>query len=154
MAEEIIGEPICPDCHRLIRAHEGVIWINKGSIAAYQIHRACHEHRSRNADAAIKDDDEKRERPELLSFIWVEGVSAVLAYGAKKYAADNWRKGMKRRRLIGAALRHLFRYARGESHDGESGLHHLLHASCCLMFLYESEVCEYGTDDRFKEIPK
>lgn len=62
----------------------------------------------------------------------------------------NWAKGFTWSRLIGAALRHLFAFARGEDRDPESGLSHLAHAGCCILFLITHERCKLGTDDRFK----
>jgi hypothetical protein len=101
---------------------------------------------------AIKHDGEKTQY-ELLSEPAVEGLARVLTYGRIKYAADNWRKGMSWRRLIGAALRHLFAFMRGEDLDPESGLPHIDHAMCCLMFLSEYQKTKVGTDDRYKGQP-
>ena len=100
----------------------------------------------------VKFDDDKT-RVDLLDPEWLEGVGRILAFGAKKYAANNWRKGIKQSRLLGAALRHIFAFARGEKNDPESGESHLLHASCCLMFMFitdkyspEQNDIEIGTD--------
>src|SRR5437899_3061811 len=49
----------------------------------------------------------------------------VLAFGAKKYAAHNWRKGMAWSRLGDAAMRHLLAWLDGEDVDPETGLSHL-----------------------------
>ena len=65
-------------------------------------------------------------------------IAEVLTFGANKYADDNWRKvdnGQKR--YIDAALRHINAYRSGDINDDESGLHHLAHAVCCLMFIME-----------------
>lgn len=64
--------------------------------------------------------------------------------------AHNWRGGISYSRLIGAALRHLFAFMRGEDLDKESGLSHLLHLSCCIMFLYWMTVHRTDLDDRYK----
>lgn len=100
----------------------------------------------------VKFDDDKT-RVDLLDPEWLEGVGRILAFGAKKYAANNWRKGIKQSRLLGAAMRHIFAFARGEKNDPESGESHLLHASCCLMFMFitdkyspEQNDIETGTD--------
>jgi hypothetical protein len=100
-------------------------------------------------DGAAKFDTEKN-RMELMSEPAIDGLARVLTYGAKKYAADNWRKGMTWRRLIGAALRHLFEFSRGNDVDPESGLPHIDHALCCLMFLSEYQKRGIGTDDRWR----
>lgn len=85
---------------------------------------------------------------ELLPVEALEAVADILRYGAQKYAPHNWRKGMQWSRMYGAALRHLFAWQRGETVDAESGLPHLAHASCCLLFLLTYERCAIGTDDR------
>lgn len=85
---------------------------------------------------------------ELLPFVALEQVSAVLAFGAKKYAAHRWRKIDKRSRYFSATLRHLFAYAKGEDKDPESGLPHLAHAACSVLFLLEASVSGLGEDDR------
>lgn len=98
----------------------------------------------------VKHDQDKIQ-VELLSTLWLLGVGRVLTFGAKKYAAHNWRHGIKRSRLLGAALRHVLAYMGGEDRDQESGLSHLHHASCCLMFASELHETRPDLDDRWKE---
>ncbi len=63
-------------------------------------------------------------------------VIKVLMYGLIKYARDNWQKVPDpERRYYNAAMRHLTSWHEGESLDPESGLPHLAHAACCLLFL-------------------
>ncbi|MGL5729316.1 MAG: dATP/dGTP diphosphohydrolase domain-containing protein [Plesiomonas sp.] len=66
-------------------------------------------------------------------------VARVLTFGAEKYGRDNWR-GLddSDTRYMDAALRHINAVRRGETHDDESGEHHLAHAVCCLMFMLEN----------------
>lgn len=87
---------------------------------------------------------------ELLPAPALEAIAEVLAFGALKYHSWNWARGFAWSRLIGAALRHLFAFARGEDRDPESGLSHLAHAGCCILFLITHERCKLGTDDRHK----
>ena len=77
-------------------------------------------------------------------------VARVLEFGANKYAAHNWRKGMSWSRLVGSALRHLEAYGRGEIADPETGYSHLGHLGCNLMFLITYQREGLGTDDRYK----
>lgn len=100
-------------------------------------------------NAGVKHDAGKP-MMELLSASWVEGVAKVLTLGAKKYASHNWRKGILQSRLLGAAFRHLFAYLRGEDLDPETGLSHLYHASCELMFAAELRETRPDLDDRYK----
>ena len=65
----------------------------------------------------------------------------VLTFGAEKYEPDNWKfVPDSKRRYFDALQRHLWAYKMGEQLDPESGIHHLAHAMCCLMFLYEHDV--------------
>lgn len=86
---------------------------------------------------------------ELLPFESLAEVGKVLAFGAEKYGRYNWRSGMEWTRLVGAVLRHLFAWMRGEHLDPESGLSHLAHAACGLLFLLAYEINQVGTDDRY-----
>jgi hypothetical protein len=96
--------------------------------------------------------DGGKTRHELLDDDAIEGLARVLTFGAQKYAADNWRKGIEWRRLIGAARRHLAAFSRGEDLDPESGLPHLDHLACCVMFLSAYQKQGGGTDDRVKTV--
>lgn len=65
----------------------------------------------------------------------------VLTFGAKKYDPDNWRKVPdSERRYFDALQRHVWAWKEGELNDSESGLPHLAHAMCCLMFLLEKDI--------------
>ena len=79
--------------------------------------------------------DNDKVRMELLDAQALEGLAAVLTFGAKKYAAHNWRGGISNSRLLGALMRHTFAILRGEYIDPESGLPHIDHVGCCWMFL-------------------
>lgn len=105
--------------------------------------------KKKKLNKGMKYDSEKN-RLDLLSAPWIEGVGLVLTFGAHKYAAHNWRKGIAQSRLLGAGLRHMFKHLAGENMDPETGLSHLLHASCCLMFAYELNQTHPKLDDRFK----
>ena len=98
---------------------------------------------------AIKNDDSKV-RLELLSPIAMTEIARVLTFGAKKYSEHNWRNGFKWSRLLGAAMRHLLAFIGGENKDPETGLSHLAHAGCCIMFLLEHETTHKDLDDRYK----
>ena len=82
--------------------------------------------------------DKDKVRLDLLPMNALEVVGEVLTYGAAKYAPENWRlvRGW-RWRYLGAALRHLFAYKRQGPIDPESGLPHLAHAACCILFMLE-----------------
>lgn len=76
----------------------------------------------------------------LLPIEAVEPVIQVLMHGAKKYARDNWKHVPDaQRRYYNAAMRHLTAWQKGEPCDSETGITHLAHATCCLMFLIALE---------------
>lgn len=95
--------------------------------------------------------DDGKPRMDLLSPQALVEIANVLSVGAKKYDDHNWRKGFDWSRLYGAALRHLLAHMDGEDHDPETGLSHLAHAGCCIMFLIEHESKGLGNDDRYKK---
>ena len=79
--------------------------------------------------------DESKPRLDLLDSYAIEQLAAVLTFGAQKYSAHNWRKGIAYSRLLAALLRHVFAFMRGEDNDPETGLPHIAHAMCNCMFL-------------------
>lgn len=87
-----------------------------------------------NAQSASHADEGKL-RWDLLPFTELEDVVQVLEFGAKKYSAHNWRKGMPVHKVFNSTLRHLFAWWRGEDIDPESGLPHLAHAICNILFI-------------------
>ncbi len=84
----------------------------------------------------------------LLPFGATAEVVAVLQYGAEKYAPFNWAKGMPYSRCFNSAQRHMTAWLAGEEADPETGLSHLAHAACNLLFLLTYTKDGLGTDDR------
>ena len=77
----------------------------------------------------------------LLPPLALEETVKVLTFGAQKYERDNWQVVPdSKRRYFDALQRHVWAWKQGEQIDTESGIHHLAHAMCCLMFLYEHDV--------------
>jgi hypothetical protein len=76
----------------------------------------------------------------LISSFFLKEFADVLTLGSQKYDKNNWLKVPDaRERYKDALLRHIHQYIMGETHDQETGKHHLSHAVCNLMFLYELE---------------
>lgn len=71
----------------------------------------------------------------MLDLKCLEQCVRVLEFGAKKYARNNWKKGMPTSKIIDSMLRHLACLLEGEVLDSESGLSHLGHIQCNAMFL-------------------
>jgi hypothetical protein len=79
-----------------------------------------------------------KDKPQWSLMPWnaLKDVVDVLTYGAKKYAPDNWKiVPNARQRYIDAGFRHFTSYANGEKNDCETGMNHLAHAICCMLFL-------------------
>jgi hypothetical protein len=102
---------------------------------------------------AVKYDSGKTDWS-LMPFEAVEEINKVLEFGARKYAAHNWTQGdgFRYTRVLSSLFRHLFAWSRGEDLDPESGLSHLAHAGCNVIFLiyYSKYKDRYNNDDRFK----
>jgi hypothetical protein len=68
----------------------------------------------------------------------------ILTFGAEKYEPDNWRRVPDGpRRYFDAAQRHLWAYKAGEVNDPETGVSHLAHALCCIMFMLDLDEGEF-----------
>ena len=86
----------------------------------------------------------------------IEQIAKVMTYGATKYGAHNWTKGIAYSRLIDAMHRHLSSWENcyESDNDPETNLSHLAHAACCLSFLIHFETIkrdynvEHHLDDR------
>lgn len=98
--------------------------------------------------------DQQKIRWDLVPYDAVNEIAKVLTFGAVKYEARNWEKGMDWSRAFGALQRHLTRWFHGQDRDKETQLTHLANAGCCLFFLLAWELRKVGTDDRPKLDPK
>lgn len=112
----------------------------------------------------------------LLPWDQLESMIKVLEYGAHKYSVfeddkgnlikgkdisvedskslklissgrDNWKKGFPKNELWDSNLRHTRALMCGEEFDNESGLHHIGHVLCNIIFL--SDMYLYDNSDRF-----
>jgi hypothetical protein len=79
--------------------------------------------------------DQGKLRWSLLPLREVEQVVAVLEHGSRKYSDNNWKHVRPKARYFDAALRHFMARLNGEILDPETGLPHLAHAVCCILFL-------------------
>ena len=91
---------------------------------------------SGSGGAAGRKDDEGKLRWDLVPWRELEDVVSVLTYGADKYE-DNGGQQVSDpvSRYFSAAMRHVSAYRQGEHLDPDSGLPHLAHAICSLMFV-------------------
>jgi hypothetical protein len=82
--------------------------------------------------------DSDKPRWDLLPLEPIKEVVDVLTFGAKKYGPHNWRNVQDaHNRYYSALMRHIVKFESGEANDPETGLSHLAHAMCNLVFLYE-----------------
>lgn len=66
-----------------------------------------------------------------------KALAEVLTFGAKKYAPNNWQLVENgKTRYLDALFRHLEAFRSGETHDPDSGLHHLAHVLTNVAFLH------------------
>lgn len=70
----------------------------------------------------------------LVHFASLKPLVEVLMFGAKKYAPDNWKKGLDKQEILESMFRHLTALMDGELRDPESGLLHIGHIFCNAMF--------------------
>jgi hypothetical protein len=98
-------------------------------------------------DEGRKDDGGKLPY-HLLPSDAIEEILKVLAFGANKYEERNWEQGMAWSRVFGALMRHSWAWFRGQDKDEETGLSHMAHAGCCILFLLSYELRKVGEDDR------
>lgn len=93
-----------------------------------------------NANNVGRKYDQEKNRLDLIEPEFIESVGKVLTFGAQKYEPNNW-QGVEdaEDRYYAAAMRHLIAYRKGEKIDPESGLSHLEHLACNVMFLLHFE---------------
>ena len=118
----------------------GLVFDSPVSESIFNIDTKNIEITNGNTSKGRKFDGDKLEFG-LLPPLALEEVVRVLTFGAKKYERGNWQKVPEsKRRYFDAMERHIWAWKKGEKLDTESGIHHLAHAMCCLMFLYEHDI--------------
>jgi hypothetical protein len=80
----------------------------------------------------------KKTRVDLLPAQAMHDMGLVMAYGEDIYPISGW-KDKSISEHLAAANRHLNSWQRGWREDRDSGLSHLAHAACRLMFIIEQE---------------
>lgn len=82
-----------------------------------------------------KKHDENKPPMALIPWEAEEEEALVWGFGAKKYGAHNFRKGIEYLRILSALRRHTSAILRGEDIDPESGCLHAAHIRCCAAML-------------------
>lgn len=96
----------------------------------------------------FKKFDHGKARYDLIPPFPLEALARLYAVGARKYGAENWRKGTDYSRYFSAAMRHLYAWRRGERFDVENREEHLTAVLFCVITLMEFERTGTGNDDR------
>lgn len=97
--------------------------------------------------SAVKHDAGKSEF-HLIPWRPLAELGNLYAFGATKYAPNNWKKGMKYSRVYNAMLRHLAAWWEGETLDEEHKCHHLASVAWCAFTLMWYDFTGEGEDDR------
>lgn len=87
-------------------------------------------------------------RYDLLNWEALAGLANVLEFGATKYSAHNWMKGLPVTEILASMLRHVAAIQNGEDVDPETGLPHADHIQCNAMFLSWMMKNRADMDDR------
>jgi hypothetical protein len=91
----------------------------------------------------IKFDQEKPDYS-LVPFGALDETVKVLTYGARKYDRHNW-KYVDDIRYQAALMRHFSLYMQGEYDDPETGISHLAHMACSVLFLLQKQLDQEKT---------
>lgn len=84
----------------------------------------------------------------LVDYESLKPMVRVLMMGAKKYAPHNWKKGLPITEIFDSLQRHLIAFMSGENDDPESGISHLGHIMCNVMFMQHMMLNKPELDDR------
>lgn len=91
---------------------------------------------AKTSTTAVRYNEGKRDWS-LVPMGSVEEILKVLEFGKTKYSAWNWSKGdgFKYMDVYNSIMRHLVAWKAGEDTDPESGLSHIAHIGCNVLFL-------------------
>jgi hypothetical protein len=88
-----------------------------------------------NIQESFVKHDQGKPRMDLIFWPAIEDLAKVLTHGTKEYDDNNWHKCTSVMRYFAAAMRHLVKWWAGQDNDKDSGLPHLSHAMCDIMFV-------------------
>ena len=90
-----------------------------------------------------------KDRWDLLPIECIQDVVKILTFGSIKYGAENWKSLENGEdRYYAALMRHMAANRMGETIDQESGLSHLSHAMCNIVFLLWLEKHKVNGEDK------
>lgn len=85
----------------------------------------------------------------LLPFDALYEVARLFTWGATKYDAWNWAKGLSYTETMDSLLRHTTNWANRNDIDSESGFHHDVHILWNALVLVAMRLRGIGKDDRY-----
>lgn len=87
-------------------------------------------------ETAVKFDNDKVDWM-ILPYDALEEIIKVMEFGARKYARGNFAsgEGLEYTRVLNSLMRHILAFSRGEDLDPETGISHMAHAGCNVLFL-------------------
>ncbi len=84
----------------------------------------------------MNKNDKEKLKWSLLPWGSLESIVKVLMFYEKEKGVDNWKNiPDAKKRYTDALLRHVIYYSDGKKNDEESGISHLAHAACNILFL-------------------
>lgn len=90
----------------------------------------------------------KQARFDLLDWNFLWEFSRLMGRGAEKYDEHNWRKGYNWSLSVAAMFRHIAQFIMGETHDAETGRHHMasvaFHAQALYTFSMDETYSEFN----------
>lgn len=152
-AARAVGIPVWTfDGDHLVQVHEAQNMRDPNHVPAGQGVLATGEVRTTSATGGQKG--VKPERVALIPRKFLAALGRVYAYGANKYAAENWRHRYEFSKSLDALGRHIDAFIDGQTYDPESGEHHLAHAAFHLAALItwieeDGEGVDNPMDDRW-----
>jgi Domain of unknown function (DUF5664) len=94
---------------------------------------------------------------DLVPIELIEATAEALEYGAKKYNANNWKKGLPILQVCASIVRHCFALMKGEVIDPDSGVPHVGHICANAAFLAtysKSGPWDYRPRDKMVDVKK
>lgn len=99
---------------------------------------------------ALRDKDDNKSRPDLISPFFEERLGDLLTKGAKHYVVRNWEKGMPISRCIASLRRHLMQYQQGKTDED----HMAAVAFNAMAIIHYEEMIKHGTlSKEFDDMP-
>jgi uncharacterized HAD superfamily protein len=89
-------------------------------------------------------------RYDLLEPHAIEELAKIFSFGAKKYAPNNWLKGLPWMDVIASLKRHLAQFEKGEDRDQETQLLHMAHVAWNALAIVSYYKYRPEFDNRFK----